>query len=168
MQRRRLLQLGIGAAAVLAVAGGGVALLRPGLQNGRLAPAGREVFEAIARAVLDGMLPADANARAAALHAHLRRLDDAVAGFPAATQAELSQVLGLLGSVAGRLALAGLRPSWADARVDELQQSLQGMRIASVGLRQQAYHALRDLTNAAYFSDPSAWAALGYAGPKEL
>jgi hypothetical protein len=168
MQRRRLLKLGIGAAAVLAVAGGGLALLRPGLQNGRLAPAGREVFEAVARAVLDGMLPADASARGAALQGHLQRLDDTVAGFPAATQAELSQLLGLLGSAAGRIALAGLRPAWTDARVDELQQSLQSMRTASLALRQQAYHALRDLTNAAYFADASAWAALGYAGPKDL
>lgn len=168
MQRRRLLKLGIGAAAVLAIAGGGLALLRPGLERGRLAPAGREVFAAVARAVLDGVLPAEASARAAALQAHLQRLDDTIAGFPAATQAELSQLLGLLGSAAGRIAFAGLRPTWADAGVAELQEALQGLRTASLALRQQAYHALRDLTNAAYFADASAWPAMGYAGPKNI
>ena len=50
-------------------------------------PPGREVFAAIARAVLDGLLPADAAARGAAIEAHLGRLDDTIAGLPPALQA---------------------------------------------------------------------------------
>lgn len=168
MQRRTLLKLGIGSAAVLAVAGGGLALLRPGIEGGRLAPAGREVFEAVARAVLDGILPGDAAARAVALRAHLARLDDTIAGFPAATQAELAQLLALLASTAGRVGLAGLRTDWPAAEVGDIQRALQSLRTARLELRQQTYHALRDLTNAAYFSDASAWPALGYAGPREV
>jgi hypothetical protein len=168
MQRRTLLKLGVGAAAVLAVAGGGIALLRPGLVDGRLAPAGREVFHAVARGVLDGMLPDDPDARDQALQAHLQRLDDTIAGFPAATQAELSQLLALLASTAGRFALAGLRTAWPQATVGELQGALQSMRTASLDLRQQAYHALRDLTNAAYVADASVWSRLGYAGPSSI
>lgn len=168
MQRRSLLKLGIGAAAVLAVAGGGLALLRPGIEGRQLAPVGREVFAAVARAVLDGALPSDAAAQSRALHAHLERLDATVAAFPSATRAELSQLLALLGSAAGRLGLAGLRSDWPDASVDEIQQALQGMRTASLALRQQAYHALRDLTNAAYFADAATWPVMGYAGPRAL
>ena len=168
MQRRTLLKLGVGSAAVLAVAGAGLALLRPGLEGGRLAPAGREVFGAVARAVLDGILPVDAAPRSAALCAHLARLDDTIAAFPSATQAELAQLLALLASSAGRVALAGLLADWPDASVAEIQQALQGMRTARLELRQQAYHALRDLTNAAYFADASAWPALGYTGPREV
>lgn len=168
MQRRSLLKLGIGAAAVLAVAGGGIALLRPGIEAGRLAPAGREVFGAVARAVLDGVLPPDATEQARALQAHLDRVDTTIAAFPAATRAELSQLLALLGSAAGRIGLAGLRTHWSDASVEQTQQALQGMRTASLSLRQQAYHALRDLTNAAYFADAATWPAMGYAGPRDL
>ena len=168
MQRRSLLKLGIGTAALLAVAGGGLALLRPGIDKGRLAPAGREVFTAVARAVLEGALPMDVSARTVALQGQLERLDDTIAGFPLATQAELSQLLALLGSTAGRVGLAGLRTDWPDANVAELQQALQDMRTSSIALRQQAYHALRDLTNAAYFADASAWATMGYSGPKDL
>lgn len=168
MQRRTLLQLGVAGGVVLALAGGGLALLRPGLVDGRLGPAGREVFAAVARAVLDGSLPADAQARRDAIAAHLRRLDDTVAGFPAAVRAELSDLLGLLGAAPGRVAFAGLVPAWGDASVAEIQAALQDMRTSRLALRQQAYHALRDLTNAAYYADPATWVALGYPGPRDL
>jgi hypothetical protein len=168
MQRRNLLKLGIGAAAVLAVAGGGVALLRPGLRDGRLSEGARIVMRAVALAVLDGVLPADASARERHLLAHLDRLNSAIAAFPSATRAELSQLLGLLASVPGRVALAELSTPWAEASVLAVQQSLQGLRLSRLSLKQQAYHALRDLTNAAYFSDASAWMHLGYPGPTDI
>ena len=47
----------------------------------------------------------------------------------------------------------------------ELQAALQAMRVASIATRQQVYHALRDLTNAAYYAEPATWAQLGYPGP---
>lgn len=168
MQRRRFLKLGVGAAALLAVAGGGVALLRPGLVNGHLTESARVVFHAIARAVLDGSLPSKAPERDAALQAQLKRLDAVLAAFPAATQRELSQLLGLLASAPGRVALAGLRTGWQEASVADVQRSLQDMRTSSLALRQQSYHALRDLTNAAFYADPSAWPLLGYSGPREV
>jgi hypothetical protein len=168
MQRRTLLKLGAGSAALLALAGGGLALLRPGISEGRLTAAGGEVFLAVARAVLDGLLPDDERARAAVLSRHLQRLDETVAGFPPATRSELSQLLALLASTPGRLGLARLRPAWPDADVTDLQNALQGMRTASLSLPQQAYHALRDLTNAAYFADAATWVPLGYPGPRAV
>lgn len=168
MQRRTLLKLGLGASVVLAVAGTGVALLQPGLHQGHLTAGSNEVMRAVARAVLEGVLPADESQRAAALAAHLQRLDDAIAAFPAATRGELSQLLALLASAPGRRALAGLHDAWAEASAADIQQAMQAMRTSRLSLRQQAYHALRDLTNAAYFSDPSAWAHLGYPGPMDI
>ena len=168
MQRRTLLKLGVGAAVLLAVAGGGIAMLRPGLVAGRLSDSAKEIFAAVAAAVLDGSLPADKPQREAAISAHLQRLESTLAGFPAATQAELSQLLALLGSAPGRLGLAGLRTEWPHATVAELQQSLQGMRTSSLAMRQQVYHALRDLTNAAYYADPASWSLLGYPGPQAV
>ncbi len=165
MKRRTLLKLGIGSAAVLAVAGGGFALMRPGLVDGHLSSEAQPVMRAVARAVLDGSLPADAVEREAALHGQIKRLDDTIAGFPAAMQGELSQLLALLASAPGRIALAGLTTAWQDATVEDLSAALQDMRVSKIALREQAYHAVRDLTNAAYFSDPSTWPMLGYPGP---
>lgn len=168
MQRRSLLKLGVGATVALVVVGGGIALLRPGLAHGRLTAAGREVFEAIARAVLDGSLPDEPARRVEALQAHLQRLDGVLSAFPAATQAELSQLLAILAAAPGRAALAGLHVAWPRANTAQLQSALQGMRLSSLAPRQQAYHALRDLTNAAYYADPQAWPLMGYPGPRTL
>lgn len=168
MQRRNLLKLGLGATVILVVAGGGVALLNPALSGGRLGEGGRDVMRAVARAVLDGALPTAADERDKAIEAHLQRVEAAIAAFPVPVQAELSQLLTLLATAPGRVALAGLSSAWPLASVAQLQQSLQGMRLSSLALKQQAYHALRDLTNAAYFSDPSAWQRMGYPGPTDI
>jgi hypothetical protein len=168
MQRRTLLKLGLGAGVVLAVAGGGVALWQPGLRAGHLSKDARVLMRAVARAVLDGALPADTALREQALDAHLERLDAAIAAFPAATRAELSQLLALLSSAPGRVVFAGLNTPWPQAGVAEVQRALQSLRRSSLSLKQQAYHALRDLTNAAYFSDPSAWVHMGYPGPLDI
>jgi hypothetical protein len=168
MQRRSFLKLGVGAAATFALVGGGLALFRPGLSEGRLTSGGREVFAAVARAVLDGSLPEGTAQRSEALQSHLQRLDDTLAGFPFAVQSELSQLLAILAAAPGRVALAGLHASWQQATVAQIQASLQGMRTSSLALKQQAYHALRDLTNAAYYADEQAWRAMGYPGPRAV
>jgi hypothetical protein len=169
MRRRTLLQLGIGSAIALAVVGGGIALVEPGLEpDGRLRPGARAVMGGVARGVLDGVLPADPAALDAALRSHLQRLDETLAAFPAATRAELSQLFALLAMPPGRLGLTGLGKPWDVATVAEIQQALESLRRSTLTLRQQAYHALRDLTNAAWFADPSSWAALGYDGPVNI
>jgi hypothetical protein len=168
MQRRSFLKLGFGATTALVLVGGGLALFQPGLRDGRLNEASREVFAGVARAVLDGSLPADSIQRHLALQLHLQRLDDVLFAFPHEVQAELSQLLAILGSTPGRVALAGLHAPWPEASVAQVQTALQGMRVSSLALKQQAYQALRDLTNAAYYADPSAWNVLGYPGPKTI
>lgn len=168
MQRRTLLLVGAGAGTLLALVGGTLALLAPGLENGRLSARGREMFAAVARGVLADLLPADPAARAQAIQAHLQRLDDTIAGLPTALQAEIDELVTLLASTPGRLALAGLRVDWPQASEAELQAMLQGLRVSSLQLRQQLYHALRNLTNAAYFADASTWQLIGYPGPNPV
>ncbi|MDP1647867.1 MAG: hypothetical protein Q8M01_06675 [Rubrivivax sp.] len=168
MKRRTLLIVGAGAGTLLALAGGTLALLSPGLQQGRLSTGGRDMFAAVARGVLVDLLPADPDARARALQAHLQRLDDTIAGLPPALQAEINELVTLLASTPGRLVLAGLRPDWQQASAADLQAMLQGLRVSSLQLRQQLYHALRNLTNAAYFADASTWPAIGYPGPNPV
>ena len=168
MQRRRFLGIGVAGVALLTLAGGGLALLQPGLRQGRLTPAGREVFAAVATGVLDGMLPTSPASRAAAIDGHLSRLDATIAALAPAARTELSQLVALLHSLPGRMAMCGMATEWGVAGIGEVQQALQTMRLSRLALRQQAYHALRNLTNAAYFADPATWAALGYPGPRAL
>lgn len=168
MQRRTLLKLGAASAAVLVVAGGAAALLQPGVAGGILTHPGREVFSAVGRAVLDKTLPAQAGPREIALQGMLSRVDILVQSLPPHAQGELSQLLALLASTAGRHALARLGQPWPEASVAEIQQALQDMRLSSLALRQQAYAALHDITAGAYFSEPSSWAMLGYPGPVKI
>lgn len=169
MQRRTWLKLGAVSAAVLIVAGGTVALLEPGLQPvGRLSPGAQDVFTSVARAILDGTLPREPAERQAALAGLIERIDALVQALAPHAQAELSQLLGILGTGVGRRALAGLAADWRSASVAEVQQALQSMRASRLALRLQSYQALHDIVGAAYFSDASTWPTLGYPGPLKI
>ena len=168
MQRRTLLKLGVTSTALLIVIGGAAALIQPGLERGALTAAGREVFRAIGLGILDKTLPEQPAAKEAALAAMLGRMDVLISALPPHAQAELSQLLSILGSSAGRHALAGLSTPWASASAQQVQAALQDMRLSRLALRQQAYAALHDITAGAYFSEPATWAMLGYPGPLAL
>ena len=168
MQRRTFLTFGVVSAAVLLVAGGAAAWLEPDWQRGALSSVGREVFTAVGRAVLDQSLPTQRDAREIALNGLLGQVNALINALPPHTQRELSQLLSLLGSAVGRRTLAGLSTPWTQATVRDVQVALQGMRVSSLALRQQAYAALHDITAAAYFSDESNWPLLGYPGPLEI
>lgn len=168
MQRRTWLKLGIASAAALAVVGGAAVLIQPGLERGALTAIGKSVFRAIGLGVLDKTLPEQPADKDAALTALLGRIDVLISALPPHAQAELSQLLSILGSGAGRIALAGLSTPWANASVQDVQTALQGMRFSSLALRQQAYAALHDITTGAYFSEPATWVLLGYPGPLNI
>jgi hypothetical protein len=165
MERRTLFKLGAASTALLVLGGGVAALLQPGLQNGKLAVAGREVFRAVGRGVLQTSLPVETAAVQVALDGLLDRIGLLTAALPPHAQDELSQLLSLLASAPGRRLLAGLDPAWPAATETDIQQALQGMRFSTLALRQQAYAALHDITAAAYFTDASTWPQLGYPGP---
>ncbi|MES2284028.1 MAG: hypothetical protein V4573_00840 [Pseudomonadota bacterium] len=168
MQRRTLLKLGVTASAVLLIAGGTAAFIKPGLTQGLLSASGRTVFSAVSSAVLDTTLPAGPADRQRVIDGLLGRIDVLIGALPSHAQDELSQLLSVLASTVGRRTLAGLDTPWADASVADVQAALQGMRISSLALRQQAYAALHDITAGAYFSEPASWALLGYPGPTKI
>jgi hypothetical protein len=168
MQRRTLLKLGATSAALLALIGGTAAFIQPGLAGGKLTPAGREVFRAVGSGVLDKTLPEQAIAKDTALTGLLTRIDVLISALPQHAQAELSQLLSILASGAGRRTLAGLATPWVNASAAELQDALQNMRLSSLALRQQAYAALHEITASAYFSEPATWSVLGYPGPMAI
>lgn len=168
MQRRSLLKLGIASAVVLAVAGGAVALMQPGLQNGKLTEDARLIFSRVGQTILAGTLPMDDGPNQIAINALLNRIDTFIGGTPEYVQAELSQLLGLLGTAAGRRGVVGLSPSWHDATIAEMTTAFQAMRESSVSLRVQAYQALHDIVSASYFSGQESWAVLGYPGQRAV
>jgi hypothetical protein len=168
MNRRRLLKYGLLGAALLAVAGADLLRRPPVWTAAGLSAAAREIFAALARAVLDGALPADPQRAQQALEAHLKRLEATIAGLPPPAQQELGTLLAVLVHPLGRRSVAALAEPWATASVADLHSALSAMRTSRLALRQQAYHALRDLTSAAYFADPSTWAGIGYPGPRNL
>jgi hypothetical protein len=159
------MQLGLGASVLVALSGAAAWSWRPGWREGKLTDSGRAVFRAVARAVLEGSLPAEGAAQDAALDAHLDRLGQTIAGFPQATRNEVAQLLGILSIAPGRRWLAGLSVEWPEASTIAIDQALRSMRQSDHALRQQAYHALRDLTNAAFYAQPEHWALVGYPGP---
>ena len=168
MQRRTLLTVGAIGAAALAVAGGGLALVQPARRDGSFGDAAQQMLRAVAKATLAGLSPAGAAEESAALTAYLSRLQITLADMPSAMQAEVDELLTIVSSAPGRRMLVGLTTPWAEADAAAVTAALQDMRLSSLALRQQAFHALRDLTNAAYFADRSAWAAIGYPGPRDI
>ncbi|HSI49974.1 MAG TPA: hypothetical protein VLA61_17005 [Ideonella sp.] len=168
MQRRTWLKLGGTAGVLLALAGAGAALWTPGWRDDKLSPPARALFGAVAGVVLDGSLPDAPAPRAAALQAQLERLEASLRGLAPATREQLSQLLAVLCTAPGRLALTGLSADWSQATPAQVASSLQSLRTSPNTTRQQVYHGLRDLTNAAYFADPGTWAAIGYPGPQAV
>lgn len=165
LQRRTLLKLGIASAVVLAVAGGAVALMQPGLQNGKLSEGARLVFARAGETILAGTLPVEDGPKQIAINSLLDRIEAFIAGTPDHVQAELSQLLGLLATAAGRRGVVGLSAGWHEATVNEITTAFQDMRTSSVSLRVQAYQGLHDIISASYFSGQESWAVLGYPGP---
>lgn len=162
MNRRHLLAVGGATAALLALGGGAIAWWRPARVSGQLQPDALLMLCKVAEAVLGPVLPAEPTA---ALQQHLGRLQVTIAGMPPAMQAEVDQLLTLLLSPPGRQWLLGLSSPWPQATASELHDALQAQRESRVALRQQVFHALRDLTNAAYFAEPATWQVMGYPGP---
>jgi hypothetical protein len=167
--RRRTLIL-VTASAIMSITVGSVLVSRTARSTGRIAlsPAERSIMARVAHAVLEGALPADETAREQVIRNHLERLEQTIAGLSSETRSEVHTLLALLESELGRRWLFGMNDNWQHASEARIRQSLVAWRNSRWKPAQQAYHALRDLTNASFFSAPSAWATLGYPGPRSV
>lgn len=168
MKRRHLLTVGVATGALLAVAGTTIALFKPARSEARFTPTGRSLFAAVAQSVLGALLPSNSVERATAIAAHLTRVEATIAGLPPHMQAEVDELITIIGSAPGRLALVGLLTDWASAPTVEVSAALLSMQRSNLAVRQQAYHALRDITNGSYFADPSTWPSIGYPGARPV
>jgi hypothetical protein len=165
LRRRGFLKLGIASAVVLAVAGGAVALIKPGLIDGKTTPSTRLILTQVAQGMLAGSLPAGAVERQRIFDGMMERTDVFISGLPNHVQAELSQLFGLLATAAGRRGIVGISASWETVSVDEMAAALDAMRASGMELRIQSYQGLHDLVCVPYFAGNESWALLGYPGP---
>lgn len=166
-KRRWLLKSALALGAVGAALGGAVFWNR-GFANGALTDAGKEVLKGVARAVLADMLPTDPAAREAKLEGQMLRLNQVIQTMPSSAQGELAALLGLLVNAPTRLMVTGLSSSWAKASTEEISEALESMRIHKLPTTMLSYHAVRDLTCIAFFTNPDNWALTGYPGPLEI
>lgn len=158
MKRREFFQLGLAGTAVLALGRVGLAAAPAGVVTAE----DQRRLAAIARAMLGPMLPADGPARVA------QAIDGIVRTLPPATQAEIRDLLDLLGLAPARLLLAGFWSDWPDVPSAEASQALDDWRTSRFALLRSAYGGLHELIMAAWYGDPAAWPRIGYPGPPEV
>ncbi len=133
--------------------------------HGALDADARVIVAAIAPVMLAGALPAQRPGVAAR---DLAGVEQAIAGLPPAVRKELDELFALLAfaptprsarrhTVAVARGIAGIDRAFLDR-----------WRDSRLGLLRSAYDALHQLVFAAWYGNPRAWAAIGYAGPPTL
>ncbi len=129
---------------------------------------GHDILRAVVPVMLDGALPVEPSARAAAIDETMAALGVAVSGLPAAAQAELAQLFALLSLPPVRLAVARLDAPWPQAAPAQVRACIDRFRDSPLILLRAAYDGLHQLTFAAWYGNPRAWPAIGYPGPPVL
>lgn len=167
--RRTFIKAGLWGTGALVAAGAweGWRLRACGMSPAPLSPQGRALFAAMMPALLDGVVAPDAWTPTMMDQA-LVRLEATIAALSPPTQRELHQLACLLDRRVGRLLLAGSSASWVVVTPARASEILTRWRSSGSALKVSAYQALHDLTFAAWYADPSHWAAIGYPGPPDL
>jgi hypothetical protein len=164
--RRSFLKAGALAALVLAAGGGIYRYTHPPSSKGFVIDGeARDALHAVVPAILAGVLPTDAAARARAIQASTERVNQTILGLPLAAQQEVQDLFGLLALGPARRLLTGIPHGWAEATDTDINNWLQDWRTHRLGLLRTAYQALHDLVLGSWYSDPANWAAIGYPGP---
>ena len=170
VSRRTFIAVGIAGAIALATAGWlkGPHAPPSGLRRRMLDADAEAILGAVVPVLLDGALPQVPEERQRMLAETLTAIDTAIAGLPPAAQAELSQLFALLALPPVRLGLARIAAPWQSAAPADVRLCLDRFRESSWSLPRAAYDALHQLTFAAWYGNPQAWPAIGYAGPPSL
>jgi hypothetical protein len=169
ISRRTVLKAGVAGGAMLLLAR---CLYTPPWEPVEAVPAtldsgARAVLAAIIPVLLEGALPEPPNAQAASAET-LARVEAAVAGLPPSTRKEIAELFSLLAFAPTRCLVAGVWSSWSEATSDSIAVFLARWRDSRFALLRSGYAALHQLVFAAWYADPRAWTATGYAGPPSL
>ena len=165
--RREFLKVGVAGSVLLACAGKlHAASPAAGAKAGNDEEA--VMLAAIANAVLVGMLPADAAARANVLAETAGGVRHAVSGLSLQSQKEVAELFALLTLSPSRRLIAGVSSPWGEAAVEDVAAFLESWRRSRFALLQGAYAALHDLVLGAWYARPETWPAIGYPGTPEV
>lgn len=171
VSRRTLLKVGVAGGAALLVARWlyTPTTLRPQPSDnaGALDAGARTVVAAIIPVFLSGALtdePEAAKARAETVDG----VERAIAGLSPATRQELADLFSLLVFPPTRCLIAGIWSSWPEATNETIASFLARWRNSRFMLLRSAYAALHQLVFSAWYANPRAWPAIGYAGPPSL
>ncbi|NTX00906.1 gluconate 2-dehydrogenase subunit 3 family protein [Myxococcus sp. CA051A] len=169
LSRRGLLKRGVFGGALLALGGSGVLILREGLslplpEEGLLVLGPREyaTFQALARRAFqprEGWPDADTVRVAFLADRLLARGDPSIAR-------EVRDVLGIFDNALAGLLFAGGVTPFSRLAPEAQDAVLEDWRTSRLVFRRGAFHALRSLAHAAYYSHPAAIAATGYVVPQ--
>ena len=125
----------------------------------------RAIFAAIIPVLLEGALPrGDAAAPIETLH----RVEETIAGLPPAAREELEELCALLDFAPTRCLVAGVWSPWPQASAVSVAAFLERWRGSRFALLRSAYDALHQIVLGAWYAQPRAWPAIGYAGPPSL
>lgn len=166
--RRRLLQVGLGGAALLAVGGVGVAL-RPGVLRAPSAPLQAldpRSFSTLA-AVADAVCPGTEVYPSAAGVGVAEGIDALLASCDPGMTDELTQALMLLENALVGLLLDGRPVAFTALSPATQAEVFEGWRTSRIGVRRQIYKALRGLCASVYYAHPDTWPGSGYPGPPD-
>lgn len=172
MSRRRLLLGALGGGAALAGAGllgyapAGGALADGGHDYRFLLEGDRAVLAAVVPVFLAGALPEAG--RDGLVRQVLRDVDTGITHLSERTRAELRELFELLDGKLGRVVVAGIWSSWAEARPAELEAFLSSWRHSYLDLLRTAYAGLHDLVLGVWYGTPAAWPSIHYPGPPPI
>ena len=171
MRRRHFIQAGFAGAALLALArwiDRPLQAASPPASRRFLDARGMKTVAALVPVVLAGALPADEAARRVAIAEVVAAFDRAVAGLAPAVQQEIGELFSFLHTAPLRVAFAGLWSPVDETAPQELVAFLVRWRDSSFSLQRASYRALTQLIQAAWYGNPSSWAAIGYPGPPAI
>lgn len=169
--RRQLIQTGAAGGVLLALVGctrSSAPAFDDANRYRALSEGDRELFAALATAMLAGALAQDSEAFGRALVQIVRGVDLAVSGLPPPVVGELHQLFGLLEFAPTRVFTTGLWTPWSRATSDEVARFLERWRYSSVALYRSGYQALHQLVMAAWYGNAQAWSRIGYPGPPKI
>ena len=165
--RRQFLRVGAAGAAVLFAA--------HWLRDADAAPAegyrvldarAARIVAALAPVVLAGALPIEGRER------HVRDVvaafDRAVGAMSPAVRGEVAQLFSVLAFRPSRVAMAGLWQPIERSDPEAIAAFLASWRRSRFDLQRQAYQALTQLLQAAWYDNPAAWPAILYPGPPKV
>ncbi len=167
--RRRLLQVGLGGAALLGLGGLGFWLWRP--HSARVAPSDLKALDAgawqILAAVAACICPEGKGFPSADTIGVASRVDALLAGLHPTTVSEIRQLLGLLENPASGLLLDGRIGSFSGADSETQAKILAGWRDSDIAVKRAGFKALSGLCASVYYSHPDVYAHVGYPGPPD-